>query len=74
MNDCPMPDFCVSSKGPMGKNGVECNTFCPMKCGPEEMVCSGGKDWNDCPLPDTCMHAKGPMGSKIIKVSITLRF
>ena len=45
----------------MGKDGMECPSFCPMKCGPEDMHCAGGMDWNGCPMPDTCMPSKGKL-------------
>ena len=55
-NDCTMPDFCVPMKGgPVGKDGMECPVFCPMKCNFDDIQCYSGKDDNDCPMPDYCM-------------------
>ena len=59
-NDCMMPDFCFSSKGPMGKDGVECPVSCPMKCGPEDVWCPEQEDGNGCMMPEMCM----PQGSE----------
>merc|ERR1719228_2388868 len=60
INMCQMPDFCYPSIHLMGKDGLECPAYCPMKCGgPDEMWCEGGKDWNDCPMPDFCMQKGG---------------
>ena len=56
-NDCPVADFCIPNKGPVGKDGFECPAHCPMKCGTGEMVCPGGTDPNDCPMPDVCTSA-----------------
>ena len=42
-----------------GKDGMECQAFCPTKCGAEDMVCPGGQDWNGCQMPDMCMPSKG---------------
>merc|ERR1719232_2528989 len=58
-NNCPMPDFCMLSKGPMGKDGFQCPSLCPTKCGPEEIQCWGGEDDNGCMRLDTCMPMKG---------------
>merc|ERR1711860_240827 len=63
INDCQMPDFCVPSKGPMGKDGMECPAHCPAQCHHEDLVCPGGKDWNECQMPDFCSPSKGPMGN-----------
>merc|ERR1712107_220758 len=62
MNACPMPDFCIPMKGPMGKNGFECPSMCPTNCGMDEMICPGGEDPNGCMMPETCVPSKGPMG------------
>ena len=58
-NDCEMPEFCHPSKGPMGKDNVECNAFCPVKCAPGDMQCWGGKDDYDCEMPGFCTPSKG---------------
>jgi len=58
-----MPGFCHPGKGPMGKDGNECPSSCPVKCGFGEMQCNGGIDWNHCQMPDFCMPAKGPIGN-----------
>merc|ERR1711963_1216417 len=71
MNACPMPDFCIPMKGPMGKDGFECPSMCPTNCGMdcpgfcpstcsnEEMMCPGGSDDNGCIMPDFCVPSKG---------------
>ena len=46
----------------MGKDGMECPAFCPVKCGPGDMRCHGGMDGNDCMMPDFCYPSKGPAG------------
>merc|ERR1719273_775525 len=61
-NECEMPQFCIPSKGPAGKDGKDCPSFCPAKCGPEDMQCPGGKDWNECEMPEFCIPNKGPLG------------
>ena len=59
-NGCPEPNFCIPTKGPMGKDGVECPNQCPVKCSGDDMRCWGGKDMNDCPAKaDFCMPSKG---------------
>ena len=52
-------DISVFILGPIGKDGVECPSHCPMKCGPEEMHCSGNMDFNGCSEPEMCIPAKG---------------
>ena len=43
----------------MGDDGHECPGYCPTKCGPDEMPCSGGRDMNNCDLPEICVPMKG---------------
>ena len=45
--------------GMFGHDGVECEVFCPEKCGPGEIVCNGGKDYHGCPHGDFCIPSKG---------------
>ena len=45
--------------GMIGHDGVECEVFCPEHCGPEEIVCNGGKDYHGCPHGDFCIPSKG---------------
>ena len=35
-------------------NGTQCTANCPVTCGPEEQMCSGGTDMNGCMMPDSC--------------------
>ena len=37
----------------------DCPTWEPMKCGPEDQSCYGGKDMNGCQMPDFCYPMKG---------------
>merc|ERR1711936_765017 len=46
----------------IGHYGVECEVFCPEHCGPEEIVCNGGKDYDGCPHGDFCIPSKGVTG------------
>ena len=43
---------------------MDCPNFCPMNCGQDDMMCSGGMDMNDCMMPDFCMPSKGKLFSK----------
>ena len=43
------PDFCIPNK--VG----DCPSFCPMKCGENDMMCPGKMDPNGCKMPDTCI-------------------
>ena len=48
--------------GCSGGDGGACarmRVVCPMKCGPEEMMCPGGTDPMGCPMGETCIPAKG---------------
>ncbi len=45
-------------------NGKECHSFCPAKCGPDELMCSGGKDNFGCPKGDFCT----PKSCKLSKI------
>ena len=56
----------------MGKDGNECPASCPMKCGPEEMVCGGAKDPNDCPMADFCTGKCHMMTLSYLKYWFTL--
>merc|ERR1711862_849641 len=40
----------------------DCPTWEPMKCGPEDQSCYGGKDMDGCQMPDFCYPMKGSMG------------
>merc|ERR1719499_385611 len=62
---CPMAEFCAPRKGGnMGYDGHECPGYCPTKCGPDEIPCSGGRDMNNCDLPEICVPMKGgPMAT-----------
>ena len=51
--------FKISLSGPMGEDGVECPSFCPVNCGMDEMVCNGGDDANGCMQPEYCIPSKG---------------
>ena len=42
------PDFCLPNK--VG----DCPSFCPMKCGENDMMCPGKMDPNGCKMPETC--------------------
>jgi len=59
---CLEPEWCMSSKGPMAKDGImECPVSCPVKCGIDEVWCPGPVDENNgCIMPEMCM----PKGSE----------
>ena len=52
----------------MGKDGIECPSFCPAKCGEEEMTCSGGIDFNDCMMPEFCIPSKGTLNPEFKRI------
>ena len=57
----------------IGHYGVECEVFCPEHCGPEEIVCNGGKDYDGCPYGDFCIPSKGGKWNTTNLVKTTLQ-
>merc|ERR1711860_160183 len=46
--------------GPVGLDGNDCPSTCPVMCGVDTMWCPGGTDANGCMMPNTCPPMQGP--------------
>ena len=66
---CRGPDSCQPTTVlSITENDLECGNVCPVTCGTNELLCSGGFDSQGCPMTDFCLPAYHYGGGMIYDV------